>query len=140
MSGYFAVQLDLTDVVSASAVDWVQVGDIPAYGLVALEDDVLEVQVQGHPTPGPVEVTLGAGETTHLLGETFLYDPARLPGLSTMHAVGASLTEGTQRGLPTQRSILRGPAAQLAHSGPVPAAEYCPLPQSRQALAPLSET
>ncbi|MGB0591168.1 MAG: hypothetical protein ACPGU1_15945 [Myxococcota bacterium] len=124
MSGYFSVQLTLDSVVDAAEVDRVTFGGVPAFGLEVLPSGALEVWTQGHPTGGEVAVQLGAGEVTYDLSEPFNYESPRLTQVTSMHAVGASLTQGTQRGLPTQWSIRQGPAAQLARQLGV----YFPLP------------
>jgi len=124
MSGYFSVQISLGDLVPAGEVEWATFGGVPAFGLTAIEADVLEVWTQGHPLGGEVSVQLGAGDSVYDLDETFLYEAPRVPQVTRMHAVGASLTQGTQRGLPTQWSIRQGPAAQLARQLGV----YFPLP------------
>lgn len=124
MSGYYAVELNLDGLMPPDEVTWARVGDVDAYGLKALDEGWLELWVQGHPRPGAVQVQLGDAQSTHTVAQTFTYDPPEVPGLLHMHAVGASLTQGTQRGLPTSVSIRMGPAAQLARQLGL----YFPLP------------
>jgi lysophospholipase L1-like esterase len=124
MAGYYSVVIALEGVATAQDVEWASFGGIPAYGLRPTDAGALEVWVQGHPSSGAVTVQLGVGEVIHTLSEPFHYDASRLFGVATMHAIGASLTQGTQRGLPTQGSVLRGPAAQLARQLGL----YFPLP------------
>lgn len=124
MSGYFQVELELEGRMESERITWVQFGDVPAYGLASSGTDSLRVWVQGHPSAGPVAVSFGDGVERHLLSDTFVYDTPEFENLRSMHAVGASLTQGTQRGLPTQGSVLMGPAAQLARQLGL----YFPLP------------
>ena len=124
MSGYFRVALDLGDQVAPETVTSIRFGEVPAYGISIIDASTLEVWVQGHPSPGPVDVVVGGGQEPLVFSDAFTFESPRLPAYTQLHAVGASLTQGTQRGLPTQWSILQGPAAQLARQLGL----YFPLP------------
>jgi len=123
MSGYFVVTIQQPDF-SANDVEWVRFGGVSAIALEAEGEDSLKVMVQGNAISGAVEVLLGVLGETVSLGEIFLYDPPLIEETEKLYAIGASLTEGTQRGLPTPWSIIHGPAAQLARQ----LGAYFPLP------------
>jgi hypothetical protein len=112
-SGYFPVVL-ADPAVDATTVTRVHVGAHRAYGVRALEDGSFEVMVQGSPEPGPADVVIEhAGGTTTLAG-AFSWEPPRDPRFERLVAVGASLTQGVQNGVPTQHGGLMSPAAQIA--------------------------
>jgi len=123
--GHYPVVLDLADTgVAADTVVRVAVGDINAYDLTVLDDHRLQVMVQGHPTPGPVEVVVHAPSGALSIPDAFSYEPPLDPRFARVAALGASITQGVQRGVPTYHGALMGPAAQVArHLG-----GFMPLP------------
>ena len=123
--GHYSVVLDLANKgVDPGAVVRVTVGEINAYDLTALDDHRLQVMVQGHPTPGPVEVVLHAPSGAVSIPDAFSYAPPLDPRFARIAALGASITQGVQRGVPTYHGALMGPAAQIArHLG-----GFMPLP------------
>jgi lysophospholipase L1-like esterase len=134
-SGYFAVTLDLTET-GVDPVDVVSVrfGENMAYDLTP-EGSNLEVVVQGNPTPGPVEVVVETDDETTRLGEAFLYDEPLDPRFERVVTLGASLTQGVQRGVPSFHGTLMSPAAQIVRQ----MGGYFPVPLLIDGLMPQIE-
>jgi lysophospholipase L1-like esterase len=124
MTGYYPVRVHVADSMAPADVQWVQFGNNKAYDLKPGTDGFLEVTVQGHPKPGDVAVTFGNDDEVFTLESSFTYDLPILEGFTSLYALGASLTQGTQRGVPTKWSITHGPARMLAGQLGV----YFPLP------------
>ncbi len=129
-SGYYPVALSLDR--AASEVSAVWVGGVPTYDLVVLDEQVLQVTVQGGPVSGPVEVTVETAEETLVVEGAFTYDDPVDPVFERFFAVGASLTMGVQGGVPTTHGALASPGAVLASlSG-----AYLPHPLLKPGLFP----
>ena len=126
MSGYEVIQLDLQGTgLVASDVAEVYLGANAAISLTAVNESMIQFQTHGNEMPGAVSVELidQAGDTIRL-SDTFQFMPAHSSRVVSLGAIGASLTEGIQRGVPSTRSIIGGPAARLARQMGV----YFPLP------------
>ena len=111
-SGY--VPLILTLDVAAADVTAVRVGGVPAYDLVVLDAQTLQVTVHGGPVPGPVTVVVDTPDEQLVVEEAFTYEPPVDPVFDRFFAVGASLTMGVQGGVPTTHGQLHSPPAVLA--------------------------
>ncbi len=118
MAGYFPVTLDLQPSgIDPATVERAWIGGVEAYDLQP-DGPTLILTVQGAPTPGPARVELQIGETRHDLGPIFDYDPPLDPRLTRIAAIGASLGQGVQRGVPSVHGTLMSPPAQVArHMG-----------------------
>jgi hypothetical protein len=113
-SGYYPVSIELDGVDFAAAdVTEVRVGPNRAYGLTP-DHDRLVVTVQGAPDPGPQDVVLTVDGREHRFPGAFSYDPPLDPAFDRVFAMGASLTEGVQGGVPTQHGVLHDPAFLVA--------------------------
>ncbi len=124
MAGYFRVAIDLEPVgLDPAAVTAVFVADVETYDPV-VDGGRIVVTVQGAPDPGPAAVAVEVGDALHDLGPIFAYDPPLDPRLGRVAAIGASLGQGVQRGVPTTHGALMSPPAQVArHLG-----AFMPLP------------
>lgn len=114
MAGYYPVTLDLAPLgLDPAAVDAVRIAGVAAYALRP-DGDRLTVTVQGAPEPGPAEVELDIAGATHALGPRFTYDPPLDPRFARIAAIGASLGQGVQRGVPSPHGALMSPPALIA--------------------------
>ena len=118
-SGYFAVRVADPDLDPSSALG-MRVGGNKAYDLVAEDEQVLGATVQGEPDPGPVDLHIDGITITG----SFRYEPPSDPRFARLVAIGASLTQGVQNGVPTYHGGLMSPPAQLARQ----LGGYFPLP------------
>lgn len=107
MSGYFDVRIE-TDL----DVEAVRLGGLNATDL-RVEAGAVTVRVQGHPTPGPTDLELVHADGTTVVEDAFRWDPAE-PGFETFVAMGASLSQGVQGGVPTQHGQLHSPSRFIA--------------------------
>ena len=125
MSGYFPIVVDVVALgLDAADVTEVRVADILAYHPAATDDGALEVWVQGAPKDGSAEVVLTTADGAVVLDDgEFSYDPPADPRFARIVAIGASLTQGVQRGVPTFEGALMSPASQRACS-PAPSLLY----------------
>lgn len=108
----------------ADPVAEVWLGEIRAFDLVQ-EDGELSFRIHGHPTPGLVDLTIyyeGQEEPTVYV-EAYTFEPPA-PGFERVVAIGASLTQGVQGGVPTQHGQLNAPSAFVAKA----AGAYHPSP------------
>ncbi len=107
MSGYYDLRIETDSEVSA-----VWVGQHRAYNL-RQEAGAVTVSIHGNPEPGPVDVVLATpgGDETHADAFAFLEAPA---GFETVVAIGASLSQGVQGGVPTDHGQLHSPSAMVA--------------------------
>jgi len=112
--GNFEILADLRDTgLAAADITGVTVGGVRAWGL-AERDQKLAFMVQGHATGGEVDVVVSAGETSATLGKPFTYTAPSDARFARVYAFGASISQGTQRGVPNQRSQLISPVALVA--------------------------
>ncbi len=111
-SGYYRVHLELTEVDPANVLD-VHFGGIRAIDLRP-DGTGLSVMVQGYPVAGPVEVEIETAAGKHVLPASFTYLPARDPVFARIASLGASLSQGTQNGVPTAHGQRMSPTAQVA--------------------------
>jgi lysophospholipase L1-like esterase len=118
-SGYFTVRVADPSLDPASAVG-MRAGGNKAYDLVAEDEDVLRATLQGEPEPGPVDLQID-GVT---IAGGFAYEPPSDPRFARLVAIGASLTQGVQNGVPTYHGGFMSPPAQLARQ----LGGYFPLP------------
>lgn len=123
-SGYFALRVADPALDPTSALG-MRVGRNKAYDLVAEDEDVLRATVlratvQGEPDPGPVDLQIDGVTITG----GFRYEPPSDPRFARLVAIGASLTQGVQNGVPTHHGGLMSPPAQLARQ----LGGYFPLP------------
>ncbi len=91
-----------------------RIGDIPAVELRAEGRAAVSALVQGAPEAGPAEVVISTLDGDVSIGEAFTYLPARDPLFDRVVAIGASLTQGVQGGVPSYHGSLMSPAAQVA--------------------------
>ena len=130
MSGYYAVTLTINrpeDLVDIALEDVTEVflGDVKAIELERPSIHTLRFVTQGHPVSGTVDLMLRDDAGTEAVFEDgFEFSPVRVEALTSMGAIGASLTQGIQRGVPTDFSVRNGPAALLARQLGI----YFPLP------------
>ncbi len=130
MAGYFKVTLHVSQPtetlgVSLQEVSEVFLGDVQGIEVNIQSPTVLQFVSQGHPTPGQVDLTLRTQTGAEIsVGKHFHFTAARVSELTSIGAIGASLTQGIQRGVPTDHSVRNGPAALLARQLGV----YFPLP------------
>ncbi|MFT7624410.1 MAG: hypothetical protein ACI9WU_003597, partial [Myxococcota bacterium] len=114
MSGYYSVQIDTADWdIQPESVLGVTVAGIRAID-VAVQGERVVAMVQGAPEHGPAEVvvTTSLGETS--LGDVFTYTGPPDPLFARMVGIGASLSQGVQRGTPSKHGSLMAPVAQIA--------------------------
>ncbi len=124
-SGYFEITLDTPYDVTA-----VDVGGIATYELIDGADGPT-VHVQGHPESGPVDITLHTPDGPVVYQDAFTYD-APEHELGTFVAMGASLTQGTQGGVPGQHAQLHSPSRWIAET----TGAYHPIPLLAEPLFP----
>jgi len=129
-SGYQPVSLELD--FAADEVLAVTLGGVPAYDLVALSDQTLQVTLQGAPEPGPADLVLTTADEELVVEEAYTYEPAATPDFEGFYAIGASLTMGVQGGVPTTHGALVSPSAVIAQHG----GAYHPLPLLEPGLFP----
>jgi lysophospholipase L1-like esterase len=133
MAGYYEITLDPTSLgLAPEAIDRVTVGGVAAYSLVAQDDGLLRLTIQGHPQPGEAEIIVHSGEESYVLESPFRYNPPLSAHFDRFVAIGASLTQGVQRGTPSYHGALMSPSAQIARQ----ARAYHPLPLLKPGLFP----
>jgi hypothetical protein len=111
--------------IALESVTEVFLGDVKAIELEHPTSHTLRFVTQGHPVSGTVDVTLrNEAGAESVLKDGFEFSPVRVEALTSMGAIGASLTQGIQRGVPTDFSVRNGPAALLARQLGI----YFPLP------------
>ena len=108
MSGYYPIRLETELEVSA-----VEVAGLATYGLTT-EDGVVEVWVQGAKSSGPAKITLKTPDGPQTFSDAFSYDEPLFSGFESFAAIGASLTQGVQGGVPTEHGQLHSPSRQIA--------------------------
>jgi lysophospholipase L1-like esterase len=113
LSGYYPIRIDDPAVV-ASEVTEVRLGEVRTFGLRELGPNAFEVVVQGAPSSGATSAAISMGPRTKFLPSAFEYLPVPNAHFERMVAVGASLSQGVQNGVPTLHSGLMSPPAQLA--------------------------
>jgi hypothetical protein len=112
-SGYFPVVIAEPGV-AAEEVTHVRVGEHMAYGATALGDGSFQVMVQGSAEPGPADIVIDHAGGTATLAGAFSWDPPADARFERLVAIGASLSEGVQNGVPTYHGGLMSPPAQIA--------------------------
>lgn len=114
MAGYHPVVFDPAPIDATDVIE-ITVAGIAAYGIEVTADNRLRAVVQGAPVAGPaaVEVTTSDG-TVHALGDAYTYLPPLDPRFTRIAAIGASVGQGVQRGVPDAHGALMSPPAQLA--------------------------
>jgi lysophospholipase L1-like esterase len=130
-SGYFPLRLREPGLLPSDVVA-VTVGGITTFGLAPAEDDSFVVMVQGHPSGGLVDIEITTVNGSVILPQAFFYEPPPHERFSSVVAIGASLTQGVQNGVPTQWGGLMSPAAQLARQ----LGGYFPLPLLVESFLP----
>jgi lysophospholipase L1-like esterase len=129
-AGHWTVQVDLEEHwLDPGDVSAVRVGGVLGYKL-RVDGDVLWFDVQGGP-PGTADLVLQA-ETTVTIADAITYAEAMDPIFDRMVAIGASLTQGVQGGVPTQHGNLHAPATVVAQQ----AGAHFPLPLLVEGLFP----
>lgn len=108
----------------AEDVEAVQVGGIAALHPIVEADGRLTVTVQGAPEPGLQAVTLTVAGEAHVVEDALEYAAPLDPGFRTLAAMGASITQGTQGGVPNQHAILHSPPHLVARA----LGSFLPLP------------
>ncbi len=116
LSAYYEVRFDLLEAEIEGTVSAVTIGGINAYDVLHEGDEVTLI-VQGAPKSGPAKVVMTTGEGSFEFADAFTYDKPRDPIFDRMAALGASLTQGTQGGVPTYHGILANPAHLIAQQG-----------------------
>jgi len=129
MSGRTAVQVGLPDGLLGTDIVGVRLGMADGRGLAGLaveqDGDTLRFVDQGSAEAGPSEVVLLTEDgDEHAFPNAFTHLPAADPVFHRMAALGASLTQGVQGGVPTERGMLNSPGAVLARQ----AGGFLPLP------------
>jgi hypothetical protein len=115
MSGYIGVRIDVERAdAPPDSVSEVRFGDQIALDLEPLGPDAFEVLIQGAPTAGPVDVTIQTDHELLTIPEGFQFGPTPSNHFLRMVAVGASLSQGVQNGVPNFRGGLMSPPAQIA--------------------------
>jgi lysophospholipase L1-like esterase len=123
-SGYFQVRADLSDSdIDPGDVQSLSLGGLSAYDLLAEDSITIAFTVQGAP-PGPADLVLVTDGGEQTFPGVFQYAGPVDPLFDRMVAVGASLTEGVQGGVPTAHGILHSPVAVIARQ----ASAHLPLP------------
>ncbi len=107
-SGYFYVDLS-----TELPVDSVAVAGVPAIGLEPITGGV-RFMVQGAPIDGPVDVSILSQGEEHVYRDAFTYLPPTVDGFESFVAIGASLTQGVQGGVPGPHGQLHSPSRQIA--------------------------
>ncbi|MBX2797938.1 MAG: hypothetical protein KTR31_09725 [Myxococcales bacterium] len=134
-TGYFEVALDLTEGSLPDDLEGVAVtvAGLPALRL-ALDDGTLTFLVQGSPTSGPAQVQLLLEEegTPIVVDEAIAFTGPTDPRFERVFAVGASLTQGVQDGVPTFHGTLHSPALQVARG----LSAFFPIPLPPEGLIP----
>ena len=125
MSGYFEVSLD-----AALDVTEVRIGGIKTIQLSS-DGDVHTFVVQGHPEPGPSDVEIVHADGTEVLKGGFTWNEGTV-GFETFVAMGASLSQGVQGGVPTQHGQLHSPSRFIANQ----TGAYHPVPLHIEGLFP----
>ncbi len=135
LTGYAQVRLDLAGTrIDPAEVTALSVGGVPAYDLRA-DGDALVAWIQGAPEPGPADAVLVAAGERVVIEGAYRFDPPVDPLFDRMYALGASLTQGVQGGVPTRHAQLAGPAFGVARQ----AGAYFALPLLREDLFPTIE-
>lgn len=126
MFGYETIRLDLSGLsVNAQSVSELYLGTSKGISLTVVDADTLTFQTHGSSEPGVVSMRIldhDGGEI--LIDDAFRFRPQSARANLSIGALGASLTQGVQRGVPSTHSITSGPAALVARQMGV----YFPLP------------
>ena len=125
MSGYYRVHVE-----TEWAVDEVILGGIRGFD-VYREDDGVSFSTHGHPDSGPVDLLLGVDGVFMTHKGVFEFEPAT-PGMERLVAVGASLSQGVQGGVPTHHGQLHSPSRFVA----MQAGSWHPVPLVLDGLFP----
>ena len=122
-SGYFEVRVD-SPTTPADRVTAVRFGQQLALEPRPLGPNAVSVLVQGAPSAGPAPVAIETEMGTVVLDVAFTYSGPRSDHFARVVAIGASLSQGVQNGVPTFHGGLMSPPAQLARQ----LGGYFPLP------------
>ncbi len=122
-SGYFSVEVTEPDL-DAAAVTSVRIGDHAGLFIRATDENAVQFTVQGSSDPGATDVTLSGAFGEVSLPGALTYRPPLDPKFDRVVALGASLTQGVQNGVPTQHGSRMSPPAQMAQQ----MGAYFPLP------------
>ncbi len=125
MSGYYRVHVE-TDL----AADHVLLGSIRGFDIVQ-EQGGISFSTHGNPEPGKVDIVLGEGEIYTRYPKAFEFEPAA-EGLERLVAIGASLSQGVQGGVPTHHGQLHSPSRFIA----MQAGSWHPVPLLIEGLFP----
>jgi hypothetical protein len=125
MSGYYRIEVQTDE-----PVDEVFLGGIRGFD-VTQEAGGISFSTQGHPEPGPVELRLGVEGAFTRHARAFEFERAT-PGLERLVAIGASLSQGVQGGVPTHHGQLHSPSRFIA----MQAGSYHPVPLVIDGLFP----
>ncbi|MCB9677469.1 MAG: hypothetical protein H6737_20340 [Alphaproteobacteria bacterium] len=132
MSGYARLTFDLLETaIDPATVEAVRLGQNPGLEL-AVDDGRLSFLDQGSPVAGPVDLVVTAAGEEHVFAGAYTYAPPVDPVFTRFFAVGASLTQGVQGGVPSYHGQLHAPSSQLARA----AGAYHPLALLRPGLFP----
>lgn len=122
-SGYFEVRVD-SPTTPADRVTGVRFGEQKALEPRPLGPNALSVLVQGSPMSGPASVRIETDTGGVVLDVAFSYAGPRSDHFARVVAIGASLSQGVQNGVPTFHGGLMSPPAQLGRQ----LGGYFPLP------------
>lgn len=122
-SGYFEVRID-SPATPVDRVTSVRVGQQLAIEPRPLGPNAFSVLVQGAPAAGPAAVAVETDAGPRVLDVAFSYRGPRSDHFAQVVAIGASLSQGVQNGVPTFHGGLMSPPAQLARQ----LGGYFPLP------------
>ncbi len=133
LTGYHPVRLDLSGhTVELDAIHSVHFGSVRTYGHSPNPDGSLTVSVQGHPQPGIVDIRIQTADADILLSEAFEYQGPVDLRFETVVAIGASITQGVQRGVPSAQGSLNAPPLQVARQ----LGAYFPIPLLKEDFLP----
>jgi len=122
-AGYFEVRIDSPRTLPDRLTE-VRFGDQRALLPRIIGPHAFEVLVQGAPGAGAVDVTVETDRASVVMRDAFTYEGPRSDHFDRVVAVGASLTQGVQNGVPSFHGGLMSPPAQLARQ----LGGYFPLP------------
>ncbi|MDP6932101.1 MAG: hypothetical protein QGG40_04255 [Myxococcota bacterium] len=112
--GHFPVEIDLSGLgIAPESVTGVAVGGVPTYQLDEAQGELLTVWVQGHPEGGEVDLVIAAGDVEHRFSKAFEYQTPSDPVFERMVAIGASLSQGVQAGVPSYHGSLQSPPSLI---------------------------
>jgi len=128
LSGQTSIELALPASILDEGVSGVWLGEADGTPLAVLDLEQADAMVrfidQGSPTAGLFTLTVETYDDVHTFEGVYIHAAAVDPVFHRMAAVGASLTQGVQGGVPTTQGLLSSPGALLARQS----GGFLPLP------------